>query len=426
MMFGKQGLKEGQSLVGHILSTPSAQGLRGEFNSLKKEDREILTHALGMRTPVEELEAVLAKLGANPDSGQMERIVKVLRKLQEAANTVGAETKGMQQAFDQVLDEDEPGNYLVSHLFRGTHRQRVIDGSGKLIGMGSGNTKGEAIKSAQNLAERWSGHLDPKGPHSANYADDARDFKKISKRQKALFKSHAEKEGLDPTDFRISKGMGHLTGHEEPLTANEIFDIVHSTVNAKYKYMAEQTVKEQIMPEALEVFHKYGKKTFDALTYRINAMFSVKGPVNKFLNQQVDKVLAPILGQNSADRLVGGINKAEMHLSLMMGNLAHPLTNLLTFVQTTMPKMAYVMGTEPGKWGDVLGYGPDLDLNGVPRGIKGVFEPLKIALLAWKDMAKPDKELRAAYDRAAGDGVITAGIQEHFVGENPPGALGAR
>jgi len=416
LLYGKQGLAEGQSLFGKLLRPATAGGLKAEFNALRKEDRELLNQTLAMQIPVDKLDEALAKMKASPE--QMQRIGGVLRKLQEAYNTVTGEEQGVRKAFELEDAADEAGNYLVSHMFRGTHRQRVLDGRGKLIAMGSGINRGEALKSAERLAEEWGGHLDDKGPHLSDFSDDARDFKEITTRQNREFTSKAKSLKQDPLDYRLSRGVKSFSGHDEPMTANDIFEVIRSTVSGKYKYMAEQTIKEQIMPEAMEVFHKYGKKTFDALAYRVNQMFGIKGPVNKAINRSVDKVLAPMLGRNSADRLVGAINKGEMHLSLMMGNLAHPLTNMLTFMQTVMPKLAYVQGVEPAQWGQVLGYGPDIDLAGRVTGVKGVLEPIKIAMLAFKDMARPDKDLRAAFDRAAGDGVITAGIQERYIGEN--------
>ncbi len=416
VLFGKQGLSEDKNIYRRLIQTDKPQGLQGLVSGLKEEDMPFVNQILLAEVEPKDLEGALAALKANPD--QMRRVANLFKELQKADDTLMAETREVQKAYGEDALKAAPAHYLVSHTWRGNWRHRVLNERGQTVAMGAGYSRDEAVQAAKKLASDYGMAVDNKGPFLSNFEEDQKLYNSILTRQRGLMDRKARKLGMEPFQFRLRQGVLGFMGSDKPLSKKELFDIISGTVSTRYKYLAEQSIKHQVMPDAIEVWHRYGPKVFNALAYRINQNFGIKGPVNKLINQTVDKALAPLFGRNSADRLVRAYNAAEMQLTLLSYNLAHPVMNALTFLQTVLPKAAFVMGAEPQSLQKVLGYMPALDLQGRPKGISAVFEPLKLAAISFKDMAKPDKELRSIFDRAASEGVITAGLQEHYIGEN--------
>lgn len=417
MLFGNTGLKDEQSIFGRILS-PFAQrpkGLKELVDSLKDEDMALIKTILDDGIESKDVTSVLADMKADP--AQMGRVSRLLDALQKSDDDLMAETHGVQKLYGEKLLEPRKAHYLVNHTWRGDWRHKVLNDKGQIIAMGSGN-RAEATESAHKLANDLGGRVDDKGPSMSAFNEDSQIYDQVLTRQRALIKDKARALGLTPQSFRAGKGVKGFIGQEKPMTKDELFNIVQKTVMERYKHLAELTVKHDVVPKMMEVHHRHGAKTYDNLTYRINQMFGIKGKYNKYLNQVVDKALAPIMGRNSADKVVGGLNQAELYLTLLIGNLAHPVMNALTFMQTVVPKAAMVLGADPEGMRRVMGYSPAVDATGRPRGVMSHFEPMKLAFKSFRDMAKPDPELRKMFDKAAGEGVITAGIQERYIGEN--------
>jgi hypothetical protein len=415
LMYGEQGLKAGQNVYSRIAQTDKPGGIASLIEKLEPEDLPLLTAMRNAEVPLEKMAEALAGLGAVPK--QLERVLEFFQHM--ATKIDGPVTKEIQQAEKLYgLDNFEPrdNHYGLPHTWRGTWRQRVLDEKGNTISMGAGRSRAEAVRAAQGQAERLGARADDKGPFQSDREQDAKLANMLFKREKTALDARARALGVEPYTFRLRTGVGGFIGEEEALTKSELHEIVESNLKSKYQYLAEQAIKNQVMPDLMDVYSKYGMKTFKALAYRINQMFGVKGSLNKAQNEAMDKVLAPILGKNSADKITRAANQAEMFLNLLAYNLSHPIMNALTFVQTVMPKAAFVMGAGPDAMQKVMGYQPAFT-NGRVTGISGVFEPLKLAVRSFRDMAKPDQELRSVFNRAAEEGVITSGLQEQYVGE---------
>lgn len=417
MLFGKQGLGSNESVYGRWLKPDTPRGLKELVYGLKEEDLPLVQKIWLAGTPIGELPDALSKMGAVPE--QFTRLKNFFTTLDTADRKLLDETIALQKAYGLKEFKPKEGHYLIPHMWKGDWRHRVVNEKGGLVAVGSGYNSKEATANALKYAESMGARVDESGPKLADFNKDRDWAATILGRQRKLLDKQARGLGVDPYTFRARQGVSGFIGQETPMSKKELFSALENTITDRYRYMAEQSVKHQVMPDAIEVWHRYGPQTFNALAYRINQQFGIKGPINKAVNVAVDKFLSPVLGRNSADRLVRAYNAAEMQLTLLSYNIAYPVLNAMTFLQTVLPKAAYVLGAEPESLVKVMGYHPHIDPNtNRPRGIMGVFEPLKLAGLAMRDMARPGPELKKVIDRAMDEGVITSGLHENYVGEN--------
>ena len=92
----------------------------------------------------------------------------------------------------------------------------------------------------------------------------------------------------------------------------------------------------------------------------------------------LDKVLAPALGKNSATKIVGVANTLMFNFQLGMGNLAFPVLNAMTFMQTVLPQASFVMSATPGRIARYYSHWPAAGTDGLAHGAVSSINPLKL------------------------------------------------
>lgn len=156
---------------------------------------------------------------------------------------------------------------------------------------------------------------------------------------------------------------------------------------------------------------------FKIVSERVNSMSGGQDDMTKILNGWVDPLLGPVLGTNSASKVVSATNEAFWHLQLGAGNVAYPVVNLIGTLQTVVPEIAYVMGAAPERAAAYYGTQIFKGARG-GRGIMSVLDPLKVMGKGMKLVMKPTEEFRAYLSRAVNDGTVDPKWIEDMVGQN--------
>jgi hypothetical protein len=157
--------------------------------------------------------------------------------------------------------------------------------------------------------------------------------------------------------------------------------------------------------------------SFNTLATRIQDLQGEQRPMAKWINQQADKILAPLLGRDSASKIVEATNKTMWHLELGGIRLGYTLLNAITPIQTVMPHIAMILNADSHVLGDYYTHFAAMGTKG-PVGTVGFLSPLKVMKETLRAMRKPDQQEMELYEWAMNNGVIAPRVVEEFIGNN--------
>jgi hypothetical protein len=356
--------------------------------------------------------------------GLSSRAVNFLEKLAEIDTSEIEALRAVQGAVGAKLLKPKINHYGLSRVWRGDNRVAVMDENGRLIAVASGKTQGQATAEAQaiiNEAKNEGRNFTSGTPFLADRSQDLELASKIAF-QSAEFKLAAgiqtnlrtRVHGLKTFEERA--GVAGFVGQKAPFTKEELRDILVSSTTGRQKYIAEQSFRE-LAQSQMDVLAAEDFRSFKILSDRINDLSGKPGPISQAINGAVDRLLGPVLGKNSASKIVSVTNGLMFHWMLGVGNLGFVAVNSLTFLQTTLPHIAYTMSATPGRLSRYYTWLPAAGADGAPRGAMGVVEPLKILRQSFREMSKPGERLRTNFERAAKEGVWDPRFVEEFAGQ---------
>ena len=198
-------------------------------------------------------------------------------------------------------------------------------------------------------------------------------------------------------------------------TKDEFFKDYEGAIRRQMKYQSNMSTGDMLAGE-MQALAREDSSAYRQVSARLNDYAGVMSSFGKWQNQIADKVLAPVVGTNSASRIVSLTNTAMFDLTLGAMKLAYPVVNALQFVQTVNPEAAFILGKAPaaelaGKYSFFAAGGQKGPIGGL-----GVLSPLKLMGSAMAEMRKPSAGLRSAIENAVNDGVLTPKVVEEHIG----------
>jgi len=350
--------------------------------------------------------------------------VKLLRELSRVDKLNNTQKHAVQKALGEQLSRTLENHYLISHSWAGTWRVPVFNAVGKLIAVGAGQQRKDAIKHAERLMAREA----DKGTEGLWMATpDTADFKKDQVLKQALTargQTSALVSGLSPkwhqdvlapSRERFERlGVKGFVGEDTPWTKQELKDLIYNNLMQDQKYLADLSVRK-LYENDLAYLRAADTETFQNLMARLDNLAGEQGPTGRLINQLTDRVLAPALGKNSATKVVATMNKAMALLTFGFYNMGFNVANMLTFMQTTMPHLAFLMTAAPERAAKYYSYWPiagEKSTTGM-----GVLDAWKITRQSFAEMGNPNGLLRKHFEKAAGEGVWDPAFLEEFVGQ---------
>lgn len=295
------------------------------------------------------------------------------------------------------------GHYGLSRSWDGDNRVALRDESDRLVAVAAGVSRSGALREAEKLQRL----LAAEGRVTRVAEDfDISQMAGIPKDLRLHVSNPAWKlERQDVRGFKFD---------DKPFTKDELLEAFSQNVNKRTRYMANKTIVD-LLGDDLSRVAMEDPQMHKMLVARLNDLAGVQSAGSKMQNAIVDEVLGPVLGKNTASKLVSTTNKLFWHLELGAMRLAYPLMNMLTFVQTVLPEVAFVRTANE----NILAkYYTTYSTRGITQAKPlGVLEPMKLWLQGTRQMHSKDPAWMKAVERGYNEGVLDPRFIEDFAGQ---------
>jgi len=406
---------EGQQLLyGSLSLDPKVNGFLAALRSYKKDSAPNAAKTLiDSLTDTERAQFnMIRKKGIYPNqldvmvtTGQIApNTMRVAKGLNDLDLYVMNQLNKAEKATGRPITQALSGHYGMGRKWDGDTRVALRGRDGKVKAIASGHNRRGAQKEALKLQES----LKKEGIDT----DIAEEYEQSNV-------AHIPKD-IKPRVVRMGfsearEGIRGFHGDIEDLSKEELLSHFENGIRDRLKAQASMSIDDQLAGD-LEKLSIESPHDHKLLVARMNDMAGIKGPLDVIQNQLADKILAPMLGTNSASRIVSVTNNAMAHLQLGAGKVAYPVINALQFLQTVMPEIAFVMTAPPARLASHYTYYAAGGTNG-PVASMGVLNPMVILKNSFGKMARPTASLRKGYERALNERVIDSKLMDEFVGE---------
>lgn len=310
----------------------------------------------------------------------------------------------------------------LSHTWKGSIRQELVDEQGHRVYVVSGDNK----KGVQKLAEGIMNEAKAAGKdwHLGEWWTKNRDLD--IKAQSMLKASDYElAEELAQNYLSKNPQLGSagffkfragVEGYTKAQTAEDLIKALQYSAENKAIYFGN-LANEKLLQKDLQILAINDPKTAEMLVNKLNALKGEQGPMSQIVNKFADAVLAPVLGTDSASKIVRTLNQASVHLDLGFGNLAYVTANLLQPLTTVLPQLSMLKSC-PELLQPFYDTIPLKSIKGC--GVVNIPNPLKVMGQGLRLMAKPSRMegFEQALNKAVEEGILSPKFIESYIGEN--------
>lgn len=374
-------------------------------------------------------------LTAELEIGTDTRVINVLRALEQLDNV---SMKELQKAYELVGD---PGgfkalqnHYMMTRTWRGDQRVAITDETGaRLLAVAAGETREKAMNLAKAFVKEADaeglgakiGRTWTRGSRSEDLETAARIVRDSKTTKAGEIMAQVLGDAYEPGFTHARTGVRGFIGDFEKLTVKDVKEIVKEHLEAVEKLKAE-LVTRNMLERTLEKINAEDTTLGRVLNKRIDDLFGKAGPWTQAINSAADRLLAPVIGGQSATKIARAVNTSMFNLSFGFGNVGFAVLNAVTPVITALPEAAFVMNARPATLMRYYGIAPLMGADGTVRGATGFLEPMRVLRDSFRRMGKPDATLKSMYDRAALEGVTDPRMVEEFVGTTSTRATNLR
>ena len=325
---------------------------------------------------------------------------------------------------DLDLEQFEGMNfhYMLSRMWEGRIRIPIKKRNGRTVAVASGRNTKQAKEEAERLTKviNDEGQFDNPvsfNPSQVRYADAGEDLDQIVdvlKERGAAQNIEWLRAARDPDRFKERTGVRGFKGEAEDLTHKDLRQILSKQVGEMYDLVASRTVQQRLRDERHRLYEE--DPSFSRMVEaELKTRAGQRGEWTKATEDAVDRILTPVFGVRASE-VVRGINNAIFQLTLGMGNLGFAVLNAVTFMQTALPEIAWLMHTPPARLRSFYG----MDLVRTPQGLREInsLSPLKLMRQGLNDMSNPPDELWELYKRARDEGRVAPVLSEEVFGPN--------
>ena len=419
---------QGKSLLRTIATGASRKDKGTWANSVRAfakempEQFKVFLQTLDNQVPYEKVledEALRSALGPRG----ME-VLEQLKVIHDGAIKEITSTAGSLNIPDNKMFPLRQGHYGLSHYWKGSLRQSILDDKGNLVYIVGGDSKKGIRKIAENVIKEAS--KDGQSWRLGEYWTKAREIdlsqeKLLSEDRFALGKAYAEKYAAKNPGVHIAsffKPQAGVKGYNLAKDAEELIENLTYSLENKYLWMARE-INERILAKDLATLGIDSPETALALEGKLAILRGEQGLVSQLVNKTADRVLAPILGTNSASKIVSALNTAHATLDLGFANMAYTMANIFQPITTVLPQLSMLTSCPQAlQWA----------YDGIPliskttgRGtIANTLSPMKMMTAGLKLMANPKAEegFSDFLDWMVREGVISPRFIERYIGEN--------
>lgn len=408
-IYGVQKIEPGKNLFFNSLRKGEKPGMDGLVpiqqlvNGLTEENKnQFIEKIWRPRVPVTELQKLMEAGEISPETMQFAQAVD------QAADHSWTTTNAVEEATGRKPTDPTKASYGMDRRWEGDNRFTLENDAGQVMAVAGGANRRIAQANAQRLLKENPTWRMGDEISLAMKPEEIVDF--------------IRKKGLSPStlnplyDVNTESMRGFKWDLEMP-TKKDLLSEFETSFGRRNKYQANLAVADKLTGQ-MEAVAKENPPVFNQLASRLNDMAGVQSDFGKWQNNVADKFLAPMLGSNSASKIVGATNTALFDFQLGAMRLSFPVTNGLQFMQTVIPEVAFVMGKAPPE--DLAGRYSFFAAGGTkgPVGGMAVLNPIKMMASSLAEMRKPTQGLQDAFERAVNERVIEPRLVEEYMGQN--------
>jgi hypothetical protein len=346
-------------------------------------------------------------------------LLKTQGKLTDKAFEVANEmhTIARQLDLDSVAQKHKYGggafrprddHMMIAKQWNGDQLLEIRDKRNALVGLASG----DSAKQVENEAAR----IIKEGPPGDGWRTGA-SFRYSSGANLPPDVKAVRDQGIPGHFLGGTRVRGHRwSTDDQPWTRKEMAEEFASAVHARAQQQVSMTL-DNTMASDMDKLSMDDIDAFGNIATRMADLRGEQRPMAKWLNQQADTILAPLLGRNSANKIVEVTNKAMWHLELGGLRIGYTLLNAITPIQTVLPHVAMLLNADQAMLGDYYTHFAAMGTKG-PVGTVGFLSPWKVMKETLKAMRSPDQQEFELYNWAMNNGVISPRIVEEFIGGN--------
>jgi hypothetical protein len=352
--------------------------------------------------PVEGLESFAAAGHISPRSASLAREMRALRESAIKGLNESEEIAG--KKLTELRDDD----YGLPRLWEGDHLRVVREEGGAVAGVAAGNSAKAASKNAEVLATELS--RETGGRH----------------RPAEAFMRNQAREGI-PKDLHqfIENPGGKLAGKNlrgfkwdssRTPSDGELMEAINGQMENLARKMATN-VRDTTLARHVSMLLEEDFAVAKNIQKRFSQMSGEESTWSRAQNKFADTVLAPVLGSESASKIVQITNTGQHHLQLGFGKLSYPVQNIVGTLQTVVPELSFIMnGADSLVAQRYMVTHPAVGSQGVVGSVSAL-SPFKVMYQALQMMLRPSAEERAALEWAHNARVLTSRATEEFVGQ---------
>jgi hypothetical protein len=345
--------------------------------------------------PVSQLESMALKGEITPET---EKLAKGLAAIEDWRNST---TQQVEVATGRPPTEYPLGQYGLPRTWEGDTRVIIANDSGNVVALAGGANRKLAQANAAKLVEANA----EKGWHILDEVSQSKDPAGVAEWLGGKRLSLMEDQSK----------LGYMWNVDLPKNTDEFIKHFEGLTRRQMRYQANLSVGD-ILARDVSALSKEDPAALRMAKARLNDYAGVMSEFGKWQNQLADKVLAPMIGTDSASKIVAATNTAMFTFTLGAMKLAYPVVNALQFVQTVVPEAAFVLGKAVD---ESLAPGYSHFAAGGTKGPIGglaVLNPIKMMARSVGEMVKPSRELSSAIERAVNERVLEPRVVEEHIG----------
>lgn len=361
------------------------------------------------------------------ENGLTREGMEILQLIKEVDTQVSDSIIAAQRAAgvaDDKIFVPKENHFMLSRTWEGQYRTPVYNGN-KLVYIAGGTTpKGSAQLAREVAEEGWrlgeTRHTNARQDFELLEKLAANDFDYLRSMQR---QAELKSKPAHSTPKTFEKRQG-VEGYKTQYTGDELISALVGHTS-RYRRFEAETSYDALFKKDYARLLKSDHDMAVRLRERLNAMFGIRGEIDKVVNKALDaSPIGMVLGQDSASRIVQALSKYTYAVALGFTNFGYAASTLATFMQTSIPMMKYIntlAHTAPDRLHKYVSYQPVMSADGKGATILGSIDSMKIAHAAMKEMGKPGDTLLDHLYRAASEGKTDPRFLNEYVGQGSEG-----
>lgn len=224
---------------------------------------------------------------------------------------------------------------------------------------------------------------------------------------------------LEPGLLEPRQGlMGYEHQYEPYKHVDDFVAELDGNYSQRWRYAAS-TMADALSAGKLAQLYSKNKTAFNIVRTRIAQLKGQKGPIDERLNQIVDTIAAPYIGTNSLTKTAEAINGTMFHLLQGVGNVATPILNMTSVLQTHLPGAIHFLTSDPAELRSMGYMLPRFGADGLPRpGINYVTDPIGVLWGGVKNVTGDNPRVMAVMNELFNTREMGAGLANEFSGQD--------